>query len=393
MPISIIREAIALGCVVLLGSLASGAGVGGGSLYIPLFVLLLTPEKLAIPLSKACAFGASIALYIVNSRKTRDGPNGTTRPLIDYRMALLLEPFTLLGTMIGVRLNKLLPFPVVAVMMAILLTLISVKTYHKALAIHRTESASAITPLSPTTPSGDVANEDEPPSNVKPEPQFPFYPIAMLLFYWIIGIFPSVALSGRFNPQISCMSSTYIAIFGSSFMFLFILACVNAKMEIQRNHQRHDALLYEGSPDEPSWSTKSVISLSAISTFAGVFSALVGVGGSAIKGPFLAHIAAPDVAASTAAFMLLSTCSSSMFQFILVDMLDLHYAAVFFVAGFVAAFCGSHAWAYIVTIFEKKSIIVFLLASYVSIATIAMAALSIYEIQFSGHQFQMDSAC
>ena len=56
---------------------------------------------------------------------------------------MLLEPFTLLGTILGVRLNKLLPFPIVATMMAIIMTSISLKTFHRAFALHRAEGSVA----------------------------------------------------------------------------------------------------------------------------------------------------------------------------------------------------------------------------------------------------------
>ena len=80
-------------------------------------------------------------------------------------------------------------------------------------------------------------------------------------------------------------------------------------------------------------------------------------------------------------------------QFILLDMLEFHHAVVFFVAGFVAALIGSKAWAVVIRRWNKKSIIVFVLASYVSVATIAMAILSVYEIEFSAATIHTGDMC
>ncbi|SPQ97749.1 unnamed protein product (mitochondrion) [Plasmodiophora brassicae] len=396
----ILNEAIAISFVLILGSLASGAGVGGGALYIPLFVILLSPNKVAIPLSKACAFGASVAMFIRNSPRTRRRANGSgTRPLIDYRMALILEPYTLVGTVIGVRLNKLLPFTVIATLMVILLVPIALKTFHRAFALHRAEQALAAT--NEIAIGGDAvasdANADGAASVNQPvenEEQFPWYPITMLFVYWAIGIFPTLLLSGRLGVHFECPSKSYSAIMTLSLLLLIVISFFVALHEVKLSSKRQHALLRsEAEDDEPQWTAKNVVTLSAVSLFAGILSALVGVGGSTIKGPFLAHICAPDVASSTAAFMLLSTCSSSMAQFIFLDMLDLPLALCFIVAGFTAAFFGTRLWNALILSLNKRSIIVFVLASYVSIATVAMTALSIYEIVTKQTIGGISSAC
>jgi hypothetical protein len=48
-------------------------------------------------------FGLALAAYTVNIWKRH--PKATHRPLIDYDVALMLEPMTLLGTVVGVLLN------------------------------------------------------------------------------------------------------------------------------------------------------------------------------------------------------------------------------------------------------------------------------------------------
>lgn len=87
--VTITAIAVSVALVLVLGSLASGAGVGGGGLFIPLFVLLLGDNKLAIPASKAGALGVALALFTVNASRTRPTSVGKgTRPMIDCKALL-----------------------------------------------------------------------------------------------------------------------------------------------------------------------------------------------------------------------------------------------------------------------------------------------------------------
>eukprot|EP01083_Nonionella_stella_P296956 1008638_1 len=87
--------------------LAAGAGIGGGGLYLPVFVVVLKYDPhLAVPLSKATIVGVAYGGYLVNYRRRHPLAD---RPLIDYDIALLFEPMLLAGTMLGVGMNVVFP--------------------------------------------------------------------------------------------------------------------------------------------------------------------------------------------------------------------------------------------------------------------------------------------
>lgn len=76
-------------------------------MFVPTLIMFasFTPE-FAIPLSNVMIAAASLANYIQLSRKvhpTRDGP------LIDYPIALLMQPASLAGTVVGFFVNQVLP--------------------------------------------------------------------------------------------------------------------------------------------------------------------------------------------------------------------------------------------------------------------------------------------
>jgi len=92
--------------VFLAGVLCASAGVGGGGLFIAIFVLTIQMSThLAFQLSFITVFGISCGSFIVLVQQRHPMAD---RPLIDHLLCLLLEPLTLAGSLFGVFLNSTL---------------------------------------------------------------------------------------------------------------------------------------------------------------------------------------------------------------------------------------------------------------------------------------------
>eukprot|EP00049_Salpingoeca_infusionum_P014629 m.276627 g.276627 ORF g.276627 m.276627 type:complete len:484 (+) comp15713_c2_seq6:38-1489(+) len=142
--------------VFLSASLAVGAGIGGGALFVGLFMVVLHYDAHeAVPLSKGTIFGLAIAAYAVNVWKRH--PTAGGRPLIDYDTALMLEPMTLLGTIVGVLLNVLLPNWLVLIPLCVLLGVVAYRTLRKGFRMHAQEKAAQ----SPTQAHEHLLRADE----------------------------------------------------------------------------------------------------------------------------------------------------------------------------------------------------------------------------------------
>lgn len=88
--------------------ICAAGGVGGGGLYIPIFnLLLLFSAKTSAALSNIMILGGSLAVLAWNLRQAH--PFSPEKPLIDYDVALLLNPNMLLGISIGVFCNIMFP--------------------------------------------------------------------------------------------------------------------------------------------------------------------------------------------------------------------------------------------------------------------------------------------
>lgn len=163
---------------------ATACGVGGGGIYVPLGILLLSfAPKPASGLSQASIFGASLGGLLLNTRNkhplttkivvtnasggssfntstassipTGDGhannnnsnnnTNNTTyytRPLIDYDMALFLAPMEMAGAVLGVLIQTILPNWLYLTLAAIILGFTAYKTYLKFFDARKKELAS-----------------------------------------------------------------------------------------------------------------------------------------------------------------------------------------------------------------------------------------------------------
>ncbi|MCD6084886.1 MAG: sulfite exporter TauE/SafE family protein [Desulfurococcales archaeon] len=107
-----------------IGFVSAIAGIGGGSLMVPFMVLVLNYDvKVAIATSLLCIVVTSCSAASVYLRR------GT----VDVKTALLLEPTTALGAIVGAYITLTLPVKVVKGALGALLLYVSVTMLRKAL--------------------------------------------------------------------------------------------------------------------------------------------------------------------------------------------------------------------------------------------------------------------
>jgi uncharacterized membrane protein YfcA len=116
--------------MILIGSALSNAGgIGGGGLLVPILILKLNfSTSEAIPISKLMIFTGALTSFVMglkNKHPFRDAP------ALDYNIAGLLVPPLLLGTMVGVTLNKVLPPFLILLSLTFVLVINTYKTITK----------------------------------------------------------------------------------------------------------------------------------------------------------------------------------------------------------------------------------------------------------------------
>lgn len=125
---------IVAGVLCFLAALISSAGgIGGGGLFIPIMTIVAGLDlKTASSFSAFMVTGGSIANVISNLFGGK--------ALLDYDLALLLEPCMLLGVSIGVICNRVLPEWLITVLFAVFLAWSSLKTCRSGVKFWKIES-------------------------------------------------------------------------------------------------------------------------------------------------------------------------------------------------------------------------------------------------------------
>jgi uncharacterized membrane protein YfcA len=119
-----------LSAVVMIGlgaSICSAGGIGGGGLFIPIFNLLLQFDaKTSAALSNFVILGGSMANLLWNL--PRPHPLLPHKPMINYDVALILQPNMLLGISLGVICNVMFPGWLIILQLAVILGYITTRS-------------------------------------------------------------------------------------------------------------------------------------------------------------------------------------------------------------------------------------------------------------------------
>eukprot|EP00455_Lapot_gusevi_P028602 TRINITY_DN3058_c0_g2_i1.p1 TRINITY_DN3058_c0_g2~~TRINITY_DN3058_c0_g2_i1.p1 ORF type:complete len:508 (+),score=167.93 TRINITY_DN3058_c0_g2_i1:96-1526(+) len=429
---SIIMELLKFLLFYLSGILAGTAGGAGGALFIPVLLVLFDFYVFAIPLSRAAVLGAACAFAIQNL-SNRKPPKGCVS-LIAYDVAVMMEPMTLLGTSIGVRLNKMCPQWMIVGTLIMVLSTSAASTWRKAnkkyeeenklfqseaLSAKSSPRAAAAIPLAAVgstsgeaQPSGQgqgqgqgqadmeaggvaQSGDDEQPllgtSNapIDPRQQHLLMPMSAarcfgsIFVCWITVLavnFALIDLGARTVSGVVCGTAEFWAVFCSAIPVIVAVTYWNAlhlnKMEVLREKDS-----VQVAADSVRWNVRNLAVYSAACLMAGAVGALAGVGGSTIKGPLLLQFGLdPLVAQATAQLMLLTTVSSTMIQYWYLQMLPTGYAVVFFLLGFASGYSGQALMDWIVARYRRTSMVVYALAGYILIAVLSMTAIGINQI-------------
>ncbi|KAG2514196.1 hypothetical protein BBO99_00008651 [Phytophthora kernoviae] len=440
------REEIAGSTGAFIASiLASGSGLGGGGLLVPLYIMLMgMSSHEAVPLSKATIFGGAIASFLLNIRKRH--PLVRSRPLIDYETILLMEPMTLAGTIIALRTyskgkkiwveetdadNKivkdivdywrLLPyesnfkqFQVVARAYLKWKAYNSPKKEEVRLKILAgkisSEDEQSLTGSTETSTEEEVSSDDSENESLvnavfkktasvkflsveqiaKARRTVPMADMGVLFLTWIGLVLFSMAKGGHGTPSViglACGSIGYWLLILVSFPF-FMSVTIYFGMKVSRFHTMLQASDYTYAKGDMIWTKHAVIKYPALCTAAGVAAGLLGIGGGMVKGPLLLEMGLlPLVSSATSSSMILFTSSATTIQFIILGTLSVEHALWHGMVGFVSGTIGQIGMTYLIKKYRKSALVIFLIAIFIGASGGVMGVLGvarISEIGFGG---------
>lgn len=414
-------RALAGSAVIFLGGvLAAGGGLGGGGIFIPALVLVagFSPH-VAIPVSKITIFGVAIGGLAVNYSKRHPSAD---RPLISYDTAMILEPATLLGTVIGVFFNVVFPAWLIVIFLVLLLTYAAKRTLAKGRRLRAKElqrdadsgvagevimgdvkASDSADSLEGGTDDGDDHNkeeeeyggeeEDDDAASTDADALDAIYARERRSIPWgVVGlltgtlavvsvlVFLKGGTDGSSAAGVRCGTFVYWLLVLLVVPFLGVVTH-RIGLHLQAQHAEKERLGYRYAEGDVRWTRRMVTRFPPVAVLAGVAAGFLGIGGGMVKGPLMIELGmVPSVAAATSSFMIVFTSFSTSFQYVVLGRMP-EFAWWYFLLGLVSAVLGHKGVGYMLRRYRKQSYVSFLIAGAIVVSVVAMAALEILQVK------------
>lgn len=384
MAASATPQVIVICCLALLisGILCAAAGIGGGGIIVSVLMEVgsLSPHD-AVPLSKAVVFFGAVVSLILNLRKQLLDPD--EMPLINWHCLKLVVPMALVGTLLGVVLNRhvagWLIVLLLTMVLAVMTGMVTLKTWHQyqeeeRLLLERTTTEANT--QDPQDPIQQRPSESPPPllqdtdsGNVAPEPrgsaawaQLEKADIFLLVSMFLIVVIGSVLVhraevcaqekAGKSLPKNEsesfCTHSVLTSVFGknvgawmakehtATVVQLFILTVPLSAVTTIGMYWGYESFRYHD------WPIGSILLFKLVGTATGILAALVGVGGGLIFSPFfLLFGLEPAIAVATSSTCVLFTSSSTTAQYFLTGRILMTLALIYGATNTIASYIGT----------------------------------------------------
>jgi uncharacterized membrane protein YfcA len=368
--------------IILVCFLSAASGIGGGGVLVPLYVLLrqMAPHD-AVPLSKATTLGTAMANLAINLNLRHPTAD---RPLIDFPTCALLVPCQLMGTVIGVLLNGIIPEWLITVLLFVMLLLMTVQTSMKGLSLYRAAQKEVLLQNSDSAAKSLAKTVD--PANtelrrmLEAEKSPDMCKLAALFLLWGVLVASAFIKGGPNVPWdmkvkcgtwqwwllVTCVGPASLVVMTA--MAWFTLREYRVKLQLNYSFQEGDV----------AWTPAAVVGWPLLCTFAGIGSGALGLGGGTVTSPIMLMMGMePKVIAASAAFMILFTASSTTIQYLIVDRLQVDYAGWFCAIAFVSCLTGHYMINAATKGAKNSAVIIIVLAAVVGASAIGIGILGI----------------
>lgn len=368
-------------CGAAFGSVG---GVGGGGIFVPMLTLIIGFDpKSATAISKCMIMGAAVSTVYYNLKLRHPTID---MPIIDYDLAVLIQPMLMMGISAGVVFNVLFADWMVTVLLIVLFVGTSTKAFLRGIETWKKETIlkqeaakrhagdgngeEAEYKLLPGGPSG-AKNNDIKYSSKEEITVFEnvcWKEFGLLVFVWVAFLALQIAKNYTTNCSIEYWVLNLLQIPVSVGVTLYeAISLYTGKRVIA---SRADSGTRPG--------VKQLIVYCLCGVLAGVVGGLLGLGGGFIMGPLFLELGVPpQVSSATATFAMMFSSSMSVVEYYLLKRFPVPYALYFICVATIAAFVGQHVVRRIINILGRASLIIFILASTIFISAISLGGVGI----------------
>lgn len=401
--------------VWLITSVSVAAGIGGGGLLVPLYFISLSIEQTrAVSLSKGTIFGVAVGNFFFITTEKHPHAN---RPLVDYPTAIFMQGGELLGVVIGVLLNLLLPEIVTIILSAVVLSFNSYKTLKKAVKKFQSESAqkaklthelakassnskatsTTVDTTPPPSPPEPAASATQVSVTVAPDKslaerilaeqalRFPLWAWSLLVVMCSFFVFYSLLMGKVFDSEFDNCVPGYWPAYVTPFFLYGAIMTYMAHRNV-RTASRMRAAGVEPMEGDIRWSWGSAAALGCAAIGAGVAAGLLGIGGGMILGPiFVALDFHPQVGTATTGFMVLFTAFGGTLKYLSVGKLAWRHFLWFAAIGALGGQTGQRTVKRLVVKTGRPSIVIFILGGVIALAVIVMTTFGVLKAAEDAH--------
>ncbi|KAI4337470.1 hypothetical protein L6164_015884 [Bauhinia variegata] len=368
-------------CGAAFGSVG---GVGGGGIFVPMLSLIIGFDpKSSTAISKCMIMGAAASTVYYNLKLRHPTLD---MPIIDYDLALLIQPMLMLGISIGVTFNVIFADWMVTVLLIILFIGTSTKAFFKGVetwkkeTIVKKEAANRLQsngsgaeveykPL-PSGPSNGTQKETK-KDEVTILENVRWKELGLLVIIWVAFLGLQIAK----NHTSNC-STAYWAL-----NLLQIPVSVGASTyEAVALYKGHRVIASKGDQGT-TFSVLQLIVYCAFGVLAGIVGGLLGLGGGFIMGPLFLELGIPpQVSSATATFAMTFSSSMSVVEYYLLKRFPVPYAVYLTAVATFAALVGQHAVRKLIILFGRASLIIFILAFTIFVSAISLGGVGIVDM-------------
>uniref|UniRef100_A0A1D1XW44 UPF0721 transmembrane protein ytnM n=1 Tax=Anthurium amnicola TaxID=1678845 RepID=A0A1D1XW44_9ARAE len=376
---------IVLGSIVGFFGAAFGSvgGVGGGGIYVPMLTLIIGFDpKSSTAISKCMIMGAAGSTVYYNLRLRHPTLD---MPIIDYDLALLVQPMLMLGISVGVAFNVIFADWMVTVLLIILFLGTSSKAFLKGVETWKKETlakkeASKRAELNggggqveyKPLPSGPGNGTQEMKAVGEPEVSIlenvRWKELGLLILVW----FAFLGLQVAKNDTSTCSTSYWVL------NLLQIPISVGVALYQGFSLYTGRRVIASKGDDGTSWKISQLFFYCFCGVLAGVVGGLLGLGGGFILGPLFLELGIPpQVSSATATFAMTFSSSMSVVEYYLLRRFPVPYALYFAAVATVAALIGQHVVRKLIIILGRASLIIFILAFTIFVSAISLGGVGI----------------
>jgi uncharacterized membrane protein YfcA len=339
----------------VIAGFSLAAGVGGGGLYVPLLMFVLSFDtRVATALSQAMLFGGAFAAFVYNIQMSH--PNRPDRPLINFELALLMAPALMGGAQVGSVVHAVAPPIVTLVLLILVLGDAARKGIRSATNIAAKEAKNEERHTDPQAMESVAPDQNR--EIVAANSRSAQTKLGLV---WALCI-ALVATKGLLFEM--CSPAWWILTIGTAAL-LSGLSWVFAGTLSEQVPVDEDDIDFR----------ENAFPLAKMSVLAGTIAAMCGIGGGMVMGPVLVELKVlPQVSAATTATTLVVLSTSTLLIYICRGMAPPDYSIVLSIFSLLGAGVGKVVVGWWLSKTGKQSVIVWILAG-VTVASMLLMSI------------------